>query len=382
MDMRRMGTIALGCAIALGESGCSQMVRSEQLASSNFVKEGDVSSSHKPNAVLGIPYYMPRTMLKVSVEGAYPKKDDPKATPNPTEYKINLKVLEVVQVADPDRVYLLDINTSGLADDDIKIGVSSNGLLSNVKAVSEDKSGEILKKIAETTGEIISAIPKLLGPTIAVAPPEADACKVEQLRPFQIEWMIPVDTYVKESDAPNPNGSEEVLKDLQDAIYLAMNGLVGMPSDPGTPVSFKISVTSRPLEALKTEVAAASTGASAPVPGIRFRLPRPAEYRLTVDPTTYSCKNNLPTQILSGKNLVYMDPNHEFFFDMARSPLVKKSVELTVENGVLTAAHVEKPSTIYAAASLPMELIKFLLSPIMSLIHGDSSAGGTSAGGS
>jgi len=136
-------------------SACaSPMQQSSSLNNDYLTKPGD------KEAVRGIPYYLPDTVIPIKVSGDFQvlpdrKPKDPKINPNPQDYEyvLTFTIDETKQIPDPNTRMLLEYNLSIRSSDEFRLGVTKNGLLNTVKSLSEDKSGEVIIKLAELAKE-------------------------------------------------------------------------------------------------------------------------------------------------------------------------------------------------------------------------------------
>jgi hypothetical protein len=316
------------------------------------------------------------SVIHLSVVGAHKKADG-----GDTAYTITFKVVGIDQVADPSQLYLLEIRTEDATDDDISIGVNSKGLLSSVSATSTDESGAILKKIAETAATTIQT----LG---VVAPAAGNACK--DLQDFSIDWSAPY------------TGGPVDTASLEQSVYEAMTPAPTVAKNTGNAIKFSLTLDPLQQQAFKdakgdgvkpvdgfrpsSEKFPKPVHPAASAPGLRFRMPELATLSAKMDASAYegtgNCKlDGVANQEVRGQQVLLMDPDHDYVFNMQRSILVKTSIKMTVTDGVLTSAEINRDSPALAVVSLPLDLISILLSPIETLIHGKPATAGTKAGG-
>lgn len=112
---------------------------------------------HK-EAKTGIPYFLPDTVVPITVAGDFvllPDRKSDKPMPADYEYVINVTIGNTKQVADPNAAMLLEYVLESGTDDVFSLQVGSNGLLSNVKSTSTDRTGDILLKLVELAKEAI-----------------------------------------------------------------------------------------------------------------------------------------------------------------------------------------------------------------------------------
>jgi len=313
----------------------------------------DLISSSKPKKIQGVPYFLPKTVLKVAISGAYAKPSDPK----PEEYALTMKILGTENVADPNHLYLANINTTWGTDDEIKIEVNEKGLLQEVKAISDDRTDDIVKEGAKLAAKVLSTV-ATGGAVPAKAP---NNCEAKDLRAFSIEQLVNIHDFFDKKG--------QSYLELEKAVFEAMTANSDARSEfTNERVAIKFGA-----ERLGTRIPNATPESVADMPGLRMRLPRSISYDLELDPSSYWCNLRAGSIAFRGEEALIMDPNAEYLLDLDRTPLVRKSVAMINKDGAYSV-DVNEPSTALAFASLPLELINILLSPIARLIHGDPSA--------
>ncbi len=103
--------------------------------------------------------------------------------------------------------------------------------------------------------------------------------------------------------------------------------------------------------------------------GIVFRIMEPANLKLTLDTShlTFSKKSqdcSLPKMLEATDALpVFVaNPFKTYVVDTSRGALVKKRVDLVINDGVLTGIEIDKPSELLAGISVPVEILKTIAS--------------------
>nr|WP_298690154.1 hypothetical protein [uncultured Dongia sp.] len=374
--MLRKTIVRMGCGAGLATlAACN----SQMVTTSNFYAEnqtpslvaGEAAETNRETIrpVQGIPYYLPQSVIKLNVSGSQ------KSASDPASYTFSLKLTGVEQVADPSQMYLLEIHTEDATDDDITIGTNTKGLLESAKAISTDRSADILKKVAETAAAVMQAETDLFdanGKAISCNPPP----------PFSVDWTFPLDeAQMKEiKDGTVTFKTDAMAKAINDAVSEGIN-----IRNPSIKIGLKLEV----LDENKEFQARPSKWPSIDnpkhwAPGLRFRVPKIGALTITMDSTTTadfgSCKFAVHASI-NGERSLILDPTQDYVFDMSRTPLVKSSISLTVKDGILTSATVTKDSPALAAVKLPLDLLDILLAPISHLINGTPSTGTSSKAG-
>jgi hypothetical protein len=376
-ECRVMG---LGVSLAVVAAGLLSACDSQMITTSNFypsqIVTGNDATDGKKYAqapgvipVHGIPYYLPQSVLHLTVAGSYPKDEADK-------YQLTVKLNGIEQAPDPSRLYLLEYHTEDGTDDVLTIGINAKGLLSTAVGISTDRSGDILKKVAETFAKVAEGIPK--GPAPAIA--AANYCK--ELNAFTMEWTQPI-----------AGAGEISIDDLGKAIFEAMTGETLPKDDPAKKAPVVTLKVEDEAEGLRSDDLDAEGAKRWPpkenpenwAPGLRFRVPKVAKLSMNFLASKFEykgCKIPAIDQYAKGLPILYLDKSRDYVFDMSRSVLVHKEITLTINDGVLLGAVIKRDSPALAAVTLPLDLINILLSPITTLIHGPTvPEAGTKAGG-
>jgi hypothetical protein len=87
-----------------------------------------------------VGYFLPKAMIRCELKG----------TQTSTEVKIYTDL-----VPDPDQFYLLHYKANPASDDQVNITLNQHGLLQEIDVTTEDKSGEIIVKLAELVKEAL-----------------------------------------------------------------------------------------------------------------------------------------------------------------------------------------------------------------------------------
>ncbi|TXH34051.1 MAG: hypothetical protein E6Q98_19960 [Rhodospirillaceae bacterium] len=354
----------------------------------------------KPS-INGVPYYLPKTVLPITVEGKFvPKRklDDKEIDKKELyDYTMSITVGNPTQVADPTGLYLLEYHTEGIANDHFELKTNEKGLIQTVDAKSDDKSGAIILKVGELIAQVL---PVFLAKKTAKPQQEVEdeekaaklACN-KALKPFKLDTQLSLTDQLRRSptlheNANDPLGQKEkdiqafLLEDaelraldykirhmmydgewLHDDEYLAnARRVVEVYLEPNIP-SAQVGDDQLAYEAKVNKGAR----------GILFRVsePRTAEIRfnvsqlnVTLGSPTGSKADRVLCRLAGGNsratNITYAvaNPNYTIAVDMSRSVLVEKKVNLAVADGVLQSIIVDKPSTVLAAASIPIDIAK------------------------
>ena len=344
-------------ALIIGASACTPM----QQTSSLDKKYLDNASYGSKGAVHGIPYYLPATVVPVKITGEFQvlperRPDDPKKNPPPPEdheYVLTVTVGTPKQVPDPRGLALLQYNQASGADDEFRLNVGSNGLLSNVKSKSIDRTGDVLVRLVELAKAAQSVgIAYGFGPKGAVAD-DADARRracFKRLQSMAVETEINVTHSTVPLDAINRN---------------VLNAMQKVPSVDARGTLFSSILVNRP-EASSATADERTKPETTDAAGVVFRLMTPASLTFVVNTNTLQlgagCSLPGSERLVDSGVFMAAHPTQTFVVDTSRGALVTKRVDLAVTDGVLTGIEVDKPSEVLAAVSLPVNILKAIAS--------------------
>lgn len=307
---------------------------------------------------------------------------------NKTKYQFTI---DYSYTKDRNSKYILHYDTSAIADDEIQTTGKSE-LLSSVTASSQDRTSDILKKVAElaqfgysfgtgtvpkpqsdqkllsltTAGEtdiklpiynvdiditpedIISNTSFGLGDLIASRTKNKTASKQNDNAPEKING----DKTPKQQENSTPKSDDE--KKPYDTlnkitIYLNYNN-TNTPGNYDKNKSFTDYTNNEPYNVTK---------------GILFRTKK--EYELTIEIAGEVEKS--PKYCIIQKPVWLPDKSLTFAYDLKRGALVTKTYDLKFEQGFLTSDKVVKPSEILAGLSLPASIINSLTSFITNVFQ-------------
>ncbi|MBI3677439.1 MAG: hypothetical protein HY243_12570 [Proteobacteria bacterium] len=305
-------------------------------------------------ALHGIPHYLPKTVLPFNLKGVTfdkdgnPAKTDKKGKSNATGYKFMLTLDKPTQVADGDARVLLVYNTEAATEDNFNFAVNDKGLLTSAKLQSEDKSAAAIASIADLAGRFAStsaAPSQLFMQLVRPRNPKKTSCQ-EVLKSFEYSGFFDLTNGTSSRDA-----NEGVLQAMQNAgIPVAENSAV---------MDVSVSATKPWADAGADTVKNVSSNAR----GIVFRAWGPRTVTVTVAPANIhfqpevDCHLEQPSKAVTLEGVAVADKDRYFTIDTSRGALVKKIVNLTVTDGLLTGVDVTKPSELAAVFAIPASVI-------------------------
>lgn len=309
-------------AIALTVAGCSVLTSRQYSAASVGTR--------------GIPYYLPigkihlqvkeipgGTITVVSSKSKKPTAAEPGVSPTPGEFNdvdLNpdnetttkeakayaLTFVGVNYTPDPNCQFLLDYHAVAMADDDVKVTIGSDGLLTKVDVTSEDKTAAIILKLVDIAKE---------------------AAKISILA--EGEKIV----YEAKFDPFDRLESARVKRDLR-----AFN------------CSFELLRISGYEQDLSKTVVTRETGPDR-IHGIAFR----PVFAYNLHLRNEGMPASLQTVLLPNQAEVMSLP-------VTRAAFVKKVTTLGFDHGILTDVHISKPSEVLGFLEIPFGIAKAIVS--------------------
>lgn len=301
--------------------------------SSCTVVKTNYSSTAKKNAT--VYYYLPESVLKiratVKVAVVYNSDD---STLNASSRIIEQNFATTTEmIADTKDLLSLNYKPNALMADDIKYGVNTKGLLETINITTEDKTADIIAKLAEAPQVILGTsggAAKAANTIVKIKEYSADfsiKASTISMTPIPINWQIIV---------TNELGKDE---------FITIQG------------DFKISSPDVTTSAttLSTLVNGANTSStSEETEGI---LTRPLKnIQLKFESTSAGFNNSLPT------NVVIADNSKLIVIPVKRTAFVKRVNKIGIQDGVILSNEITKPSSVEGFVSIPINIAKAIVS--------------------
>lgn len=364
-------------ALAWLATGCTTpMVRtSSEPANASELRECSTFSPKQKCAstVSGVPYYLPRTMLPITVSGQFvtvpgaPK--DAQDDPAYKEYQLRVVVGSTVQQPDPGAAMFLEYLPSPMHDDDLGFGVGTSMLLETGTAQSRDRTGDVLSKLAELTAQIAKLATggpfSIMTGSLKTAgtPTDKDRRKActQTLSAFTVTEFVDLSGSI-----PADAGEIEtkLTADMERAMFLP-----GFSASRVAPSTIVLSALDQPQASAQNAFAVKQEPRKG---GVAFRKMTPRSLSLSLDTkgvsvrddggNTVACSLVASFEKQSGIGVVHADPSATFWVDVSRTPFVEKKIVMNVKDGVLSGLQVVKPSEVLAGISIPVEVLKTIAS--------------------
>lgn len=313
-DMKRIAVIA---AFALPIAACAVV------SSHNYV---DPSAGDRA----GVLYMLPKAVLPVRLVDA--------------GGTISIDVEDALVIGDEQQTFILKYNHSVLSADNVKLGVDpKTNLLQSVDIKAEDKTGDIIKKVAATVlrpeGSEVS------GQLIMRA--QIDPANSEEVDDLNRRLALATRAYVAQKQRECGLG---IIKDteLSKACTSYRNFLAN--------VEPRVQVTPSALAEPAAAPARPPRGTNCSV-GVCYRPGIP--YRISV---SMGAQENAVTVLLPNRAPSIAIP-------LSRFALVTATHKVTLKDGMLEKVETDKPSEGLALASLPLDIVREVFSTASELVN-------------
>lgn len=317
--------VALAFLVVLGSCSTGSLLRTDKAAS----------------GAKGIPYSLPRSVLKVTMVVAR------SAEPDPT-FRVSLSG-EVLTVPDQERTYVLQHQTSATREDDVKIRTNPDGLLESVVVHTDDKSVDVVKALAGGAAGVARIFAGAPGPSLLANSNIGKSSASEVLGPLvgkheifvplerQANWSGEDGMFVVASDfAPFPSASEVHLR-----VLLRPAGMA--PDD----------VAAQAQDGLRIDLPC-----TLPTNGLLIATRKPAliraELKISSGAQTYGSAD---VQFLA----LIPDYAPVVALEFDRASFVKTTYATTFKDGVVTSFETNRPSSALALAAAPLDVAKEIL---------------------
>jgi hypothetical protein len=313
--------------IALVVTGCSVLTSRQYSTASTGTR--------------GIPYYLPLGKIHLQVKETTTKETvthsskskktptDPSASATPADFndvdlntdnevttsviKTKTHSLELVGVSytpDPNFQFVLDYHGAATAEDDVKVTIGSDGLLTKIDVTSEDKTAAIILKLVDIAKEVAKISTLSEGETTSTTIVVYDAT----FDPFD-----PVESAKVKNDLRAFHCSYKILR------------ISGNEADVSKTVVTRETETHR-------------------INGVAFRPVFAYNLHLQNDGTPAL----LQTVFLPNQAQVMSLP-------VTRAAFVKKVTTLGFDHGILTDVHISKPSEVLGFLEIPLGIAKAIV---------------------
>lgn len=298
------------------------------LMSSCTVVKTNFSSAAKKDAT--VYYYLPESLIKIVATtkvAEYYNVDDSLLNPKTRVIEQSFTTTSEM-IADTKDLLSLNYTPNILMSDDIKYEVNAKGLLSNVAITTDDRTAEIVAKLA-------GAPQTIFGTEKGIVESEKTIVKIKEYtenfyikasslygKSIKVDWQIIVENEVNKEE------------------------FITIPAD------FQISTPDIPtsISSISTIINGDDTSGTKEIDGILTRPLR--NIQLNFEPSTDNFKRS------SSCNITIVDISKLIVIPVKRTPFVKRENKIAISDGVITSNAITKPSSVEGFVEIPINIAK------------------------
>jgi hypothetical protein len=304
------------------------------LFSSCTVVKTDFSSSPKKDAT--VYYYLPESIIKIKaiakVAVVYSEDSTLTGSSNLIEESF---IITTEMIADTKDLLSLNYEPNALMADEIKYGVNTKGLLETVNISTEDRTADIISKLAEA--------PKVI---LGVSTGASKAPKtVVKIKEFTADFAIKASTISSTAQTikwnlviVNEQGVDEQPKTLDADFNVSSTDL----STTAPTLSSLINGTTTPV---KTETKGILTR---PLKNISLKIE--------------SALSGVNFNPVPPSNVIIADPAKLIIIPINRTAFVKRINKVAIQDGIILSNEINKPSSVEGFVSIPINIAKAIVS--------------------
>jgi hypothetical protein len=253
---------------------------------------------------VGLSYFLPRGLVPVTIS----QKEDEGLT---------MSIGEVQYVPDPEHHYRVKLHHNLFYEDEIKVALTSDGLLDGINTTTKDETPAIIRKIANAPLEIVGK--------------QASAAAGQEHKYFSIKYTV------DPTDANSVYQLNEILRRLQRGITFNARPLVRVRSNQrrGDPAHYHPDCDS----------------------DICFRTAMPYVLQLQSNET-----GDLETEVVAQTIVVLPNKHVVGSVRLDRAAFVTKKLNLDFTNGMLKDIDLHNPSEVLAFIQIPIDVAKAIVS--------------------
>lgn len=303
--------------------------------SSCAVVKTDFSSVAKKEAT--VYYYLPESIIKIrattKIAVVYNENNTLTGSSNVIEESF---VITTEMVADTKDLLSLNYKPNALMSDEIKYGVNTKGLLETVNITTEDRTTDIISKLAEAPQIVLGTS------TGAQKAPKT----IVKIKEFSADFAIKSSTISSTAQTIkwnlviiNEQGVDEQPKVLAVDFKISSEGTaINIPKlsdlingSGSSSISTETEgILTRPLKNISLKIESA-------IPGVSFNTTLPS-------------------------NVVIADPTKLIVIPINRTAFVKRTNKVAIQDGIIMSNEINKPSSIEGFVSIPVNVAKLIVS--------------------
>jgi hypothetical protein len=266
------------------------------------------------------------------------------ASGNVNKYEDEILITELPAIPDPNERYVANLSHWPTHADILKISTTEAGLLKTVSGTSTDKTGAILE---DTAKAIIAGIKASVGLPGTPQPSNysnaADPCKTVTsflTQPFTNEYTF---------NPSNPSEKSNInctLKKVGSHFQITANKV---PAPPNVQ---------------KSQSTPNSNQCGQCFTGLVYR--RPVRWEISISKTETGSNGDVPIRTVT---ILLPNEGPAMVAPMDTSPFIATSYDIAFQDGMLTKWEVDRPSELYAAIQIPLNILKDVIALPTQLIQ-------------
>lgn len=314
-------------------AGLSIVLLISGLFSNCTVVKTNYSTAAKKDAT--VYYYLPESIIKIraTAKAAVVYNEDSTLTGSSNIIEESF-VITSETIADTKDLLSLNYKPNALMSDDIKYSVNSKGLLETVNITTEDRTADIISKLAEAPQVI-------LGTSTGAAKAANTVVKIKE---YTADFAI---------KASAITSAAQIIK-----WNLVIINELGVDEQPKTiPADFSVSSTETPatLPVLSTLINGNSS-TNNEIDGILTRPIKNISLKIESAVAGINFNNTLPS------NVVVADVTKLIVIPVKRTAFVKRINKIGIQDGIILSNEINKPSSVEGFVSIPVNIAKAIVS--------------------
>lgn len=279
-------------------------------------------------------YYLPESLIKIKslVKIAVVYNADDSSLNGSTRIIEQSFTTTTEMIADTKDLLALNYKPNALMSDEIKYAVNSKGLLETVNITTDDRTSDIIAKLAEAPQTILG---------ISVGQPKADGILIK-IKEYSADFVIKASAISSTATAVGWNII--VANELGKDDFLTISG------------DFDISSSGAVITSQTVSQIINGTAANPPTEtnGI---LTRPIKnMQLSIQSKSSSLSKALPV------NIVVADISKLITIPVNRTAFVKRTNKIVIADGIILSNEINNPSSIEGFVSIPINVAKSIVS--------------------
>jgi hypothetical protein len=304
------------------------------LFSSCAVVKTDYSGASKKNAT--VYYYLPESILKikatVKIAVVYNADSTLSGSSNIIEESF---AVTTEMIADTRNLLSLNYKANALMSDEIKYAVNAKGLLETVNITTDDRTAEIISKLAEAPQIILgtsTGAKKAPGTIVKIKEFTADfALKADTISstPVTVKWNLVLLNELGVDEQPKLVAADFAVSSTSVPATLPTLDSIINGNNSGSTATDLNGILTRPIKNIPLTIQSA-------VPGVGFNTTLPS-------------------------NVVVADARKLIVIPVNRTAFVKRVNKISIQDGMILSNEINKPSSVEGFVSIPINVAKSIV---------------------